>query len=170
MQAPTHVLAGICLSLVIAGNEKSAKPVSKTLLALTALFSHGILDRFARLTYHPPQADFSDAFWVSFHALVLLVFIFLMWQFAKPFFIGIIFSILPDFDWIFIHGAALIGIENPWYSKPYLHEFIYAVFNRTFPFYYLDLIPNLTSEKWRCVWEILLDGILAFFYFFKTKR
>ena len=67
MQEPTHLAAGIVIQKAM--RKARPLPLKYFLIAFLALLSHGILDRLANVTYHPPSALPRDWFWISFHVL-----------------------------------------------------------------------------------------------------
>jgi hypothetical protein len=157
MQEPTHILAGVII-------QRSFEPIRPRALALgltavCAFLSHGLLDRLANATYHPPVADFKSPFWVCFHSGVLIftiVFLYIWWRRYKW---GIFFAALPDLDWVFIHGQSLFHIRLPFYQKPLMHNFLHLIFDETPPFSYLR-VPNHRHKPWACLWEVALILIM----------
>jgi hypothetical protein len=97
MQEPTHILAGIIIqrSVQLTYGRRAGAPV---LTAVTAFLSHGLLDRLANFTYHPPEADFHDPFWVAYHSCVLLAKIVFLWLWWRPFKLGVLCAMLPDLE------------------------------------------------------------------------
>lgn len=160
MQAPTHVLTGVLIERIFNGVRFYWLRVA--LIAVTGLFLHSIFDRIARLTFHPPDADLRDAFWVGYHLLVLIGFIVSLYYFWKPYKLGIIFSILPDFDWVIIHGKSLLGIESEYYNTPLIHHSIHSIVDRIPPFSWLQHLPDLTHLHWAALVEIFIVGILLY--------
>ena len=181
MQEPTHILAGV----IIQRSFESVRPraLALGLTAVCAFLSHGLLDRLANATYHPPNPDFNNPFWVSFHAGVVIltvVFLFVWWRRYKW---GIFFAALPDLDWVFIHGREILiklahdhpslqTITNhlPYYHKPYMHNLLHVVFNVWPPFKYLK-VPTHRFKPWACLWEVaLVLAMLAVIYFLTQNR
>jgi hypothetical protein len=157
MQAPTHILAGVVIEKAFAGGKRRA--VTLGLTAPLAFLSHGILDKLARATYHPPAPDFRSPFWVGYHLAVLLatiVFLYLWW---RGFRWGIAFAILPDLDWIFIHGQEILHFEISCYRQPHLHHLLQFILQWP-PVTYLDRLPNNRHQPWSCLWELLLMAAL----------
>jgi hypothetical protein len=161
MQGPTHVLIGSALQKW--GMERQSWWLSNLIFIPICLLGHSICDHFAKLTYHPPQPDFKDVFWVVYHLAQLLLFVLFLFKFWKSYKVGIFFSLFPDFDWIFIHGAKLFGIQHPIYDKPYLHQSLHYVIDHVPPFSYLQRFPDLTAHKELVIGEILLLGLLFYF-------
>ena len=160
MQAPTHVLTGVLIEK--AYFRVKSKWLRGFLIAVTAVFLHSVFDRLARLTYHPPEADFKSLFWVSYHVAVLLGFIVSLYYFWKPYKLGIIFSILPDFDWVIIHGKDILGIGDGFYDKPWIHESIHFFIDRIPPFSLLQHLPNLTNMPATVLFEIFIVCIMLY--------
>ena len=160
MQAPTHVLAGVLIQKTF-GNIAS-KPLRIFLIAVTGLFLHSVFDRIARLTYHPPDPDFKNALWVGYHIIVLLGFIASLYYFWEPYKLGIIFSILPDFDWVIKHGSNALGVSSGFYDRPWIHESIHWFVDRIPPFAWLQHLPNLTHLPAAALFEVFIVAILLF--------
>ena len=154
MQGPTHVLVGVLIERTFNGVRQNWLRVP--LIAVTALFMHSVFDRIARLTYHPPEADFHSVFWISYHFVVLIAFIFSLYYFWKPYKLGIIFSVLPDFDWVIIHGKRIMGIDSDFYNQPWMHKSIHFLTDRIPPFSWLQHLPELTPFHWAALVEVLI--------------
>ncbi len=158
MQAPTHLLVGVIIQKLF--DWKKYRAVSFILVAVIAFLSHGILDKLARLTYHRPDAAPTDPFWLAFHLVVLLTTItmlYVYWSTAKW---GILFALLPDFDWIFIDGQAAFHVEIPFYKTPYIHNFLHLIYDNLPPFSYIDMLPDWRYNYWACLVEVALIGLL----------
>lgn len=160
MQAPTHVLIGVLVERTF--NHVRQNWLRVPLIAVSGLFLHSVFDRIARLTFHPPDADFGDAFWLSYHLLVLIGFIMSLYYFWKPYKLGIIFSILPDFDWVIIHGKKIFGVGGGFYYQPLIHQFIHSFTDRIPPFSWLQHVPDLTHLRWAVLAEIFIAAILLY--------
>ena len=157
MQEPTHILAGVLIQRSL--EPVRPKPLRLALVAAAAFLSHGLLDKLANATYHPPRANFHDPVWVCFHSGVLLltiVFLVLWW---RRYWWGILFAALPDLDWIFIHGQEILHLHLPFYHQPYLHNFLGHIVNETRPFSYLR-VPSHRLNPWASLWEVGLIVVL----------
>lgn len=163
MQEPTHILAGVLIQRGFAPGR--SRPLALCLTGVAAFLSHGLLDHLANATYHPPNADFKNPFWVGFHSGVLvltIVFLFMWWRRFKW---GIFFACLPDLDWVFIHGQKLIGIKIPWYQTPHLHRLLHYPFDVWPPFAWLH-VPSHRFNPLACLYEVdLILALLAVIYF-----
>lgn len=157
MQLPTHILTGIVLQKSLAQKKRPALALGLT--ALLAFLSHGILDKLARVTYHPPSPDFRSPFWVGYHLALLLTTILFLYLWWRQFRWGIAFAILPDLDWVFIHGQEIFHFTIPFYRRPHLHDLLHFIYQR-FPFTYLDRLPSSHARPWTCLWELLLIAVL----------
>lgn len=162
MQEPTHILTGVIIQRVFGGIKPRALGLGLT--ATMAFLSHGFLDELARVTYHPPQLDFHGPFWVGYHAAVVvtsIVFLFLWWKNCKW---GIVFAVLPDVDWIFIHGQEIFHFDIFFYRQPHLHNLLHFIYQRIPPFSrvtpFLNRLPDHRHNPWACLWEALLVAVL----------
>ncbi len=168
MQEPTHILAGV----IIQRSLETVRPraLGLGLTAVCAFLSHGLLDRLANATYHPPNANFEDPFWVCFHSGVLIftiVFLIVWWRRYKW---GIFFAALPDLDWVFIHGQKIFHIHLAYYRKPHMHNLLHVVFDVWPPFKYLR-IPSHRFNPWASLYEVsLVLAMLIAIYFLNKKR
>ncbi|GIV33228.1 MAG: hypothetical protein KatS3mg031_0763 [Chitinophagales bacterium] len=158
MQAPTHVLTGVIIEQLC---RRTQPPwVKAVILCGSALLSHSILDRLARLTYHPPEPDFSSFFWVSYHLGVLAALIVFLRWFWKAYRYGIIFSVLPDLDWVIKHGYSVLGISPDFYNRPYLHTLIHWVSDHIPVLNHLQYLPDYTAYRQGALLEASLVVIL----------
>lgn len=162
MQEPTHILAGAIVQKMFEGGRH--RKVTLAVTAAVAFLSHGFLDKLAQVTYHPPAPDFHSPFWISFHLGVLtatVVFLCLWWRRYKW---GILFSMLPDVDWIFIHGQEIFHFQIPFYRQPHLHHLLGYIWEKIPPFSFvtpwLDRLPNARHNPWACLWEVLLVAVM----------
>lgn len=157
MQAPTHILAGVIIKKLFDWSEYKA--VAYTLIAILAFLSHGLLDNLANMTYHRPDADFSDPVWVAYHIIILLVSIVFLYMYWTDYKLGIIFAMLPDFDWIVIHGQKILHLDLPFYDTPHIHNLLHFIYDRLILWQYL---PDLRYQPWAAVFELILIAILIF--------
>ncbi|MHA1776407.1 MAG: hypothetical protein ACTSWC_06505 [Promethearchaeota archaeon] len=151
MQSTTHFLVGIWIFRACSLLETMGVPfwIIIILSTILAILSHVLLDCLAKMTYHMPEPQYHDVFWVSYHvvfvyggtlALLILYFSNYWWVMLA--------AILPDIiDWY---------IRRPLLKKgPIIHPQIDKLRNRWFSW-----IPDLTAKKWTVVLEIGLDVIL----------
>lgn len=160
MQAPTHILTGSIITEAF--KPMKNRVVASLLIAVCAFLSHGLLDKFAIMTYHRPDAELDNPVWVGYHAGVLVATILFIRWWWKDYKLGIIFAMLPDVDWIFIHGQKIIGINIPWYKSAHIHSIVHFVFDNLWPFYYLQNLPDYRFEPITALGEIFLLVILYY--------
>jgi hypothetical protein len=162
MQAPTHILAGMIIRRAF--GWKHFRFFSVLFTILTALLFHGIFDKLARVAYDPPHADFADPVWLAYHIAVWLLSLVMLYLFWGEYKLGIIFSLLPDLDWIVINTANAFGKEIIFYKEPWLHNCINYFIDNVIPFSYLNLLPDNRNYAWACVWEVLLFAFLVLIF------
>lgn len=124
------------------------------------IFIHGLLDKLANVTYHPAHADFHSVIWVSYHLTVLLVTILFLYLWWKPYWVGILFAMLPDLDWVFIHGQELFHVRIPFYREPHMHHLLRWLYAQVPALSFLDRLPNNRQNPWAIFWEVLLVAAL----------
>lgn len=170
MQEPTHILAGAIIQKCF-GRIRHRK-LAVALTAATAFLSHGLLDKMAQMTFHPAEPDFSSPIWVGYHLLVLVLTVLFLVLWWKKYKWGILFSMLPDVDWIFIHGQELFHLRIPFYRQPHLHHLLDFIWKKVPPFSfatpYLDRLPNYRHNPWAIAWEVLL--VLVMLALFRLLR
>lgn len=168
MQEPTHILAGVIIQKSFTWIKY--RVVALAVIAVLAFLSHGLLDKIANVTYHPANADFHDPFWVSYHAMILALTVLFLYVFWKRFKWGIFFAMLPDVDWIFIHGQEIFHIRIPWYRQPHLHHFLHWLYAQVPALAFLDHLPNNRHNPWACLWEVLLVVGMLLVIRLQTKK
>jgi hypothetical protein len=125
MQAPTHLLTGVLLQRIC---DNIPHPFVRVVATVSlGVLSHGILDRIARLTYHPPDAQWHDSFWVAYHASLVIVTIHSLRKYWREYWLGILSALAPDVDWLVLHSTQLLSFSVPFFSKAKFHEVVYVV-------------------------------------------
>lgn len=170
MQAPTHLVTGVLIQKALKKKQVQPLPLQYFLIALLAVISHGILDRLARFTYHPPMPLTGDWFWVSYHAVVAVLTIFIFVKYWKRYKLGLIFSVLPDFDWVVIHSSSLFSFQIPFWKEPILHKFLFKFLDFLPPFSFLNTLPDWTLERKAVILEIALFTTLFIILHARGKR
>ncbi|MHA1312118.1 MAG: hypothetical protein ACTSQO_14485 [Candidatus Helarchaeota archaeon] len=157
IQVSTHFIVGIIIQYLVF-NYLKIFPIW-ALIIITIVFgflSHAILDPLAaKFTYHPPEANWHDIFWVSYHLGIYILTIVVIIFFIQ-YWIGMIASIIPDIlDW----GARALRkfkiFHLEWYNEPYVHNFI----DRPM----LNLMSGIKgniNKKSKVLFEIILDSLL----------
>jgi hypothetical protein len=168
MQAPTHILAGMIIRRAF--NWKYFRFFSVLFTILLALLFSGIFDKLSRSVYGPPQADFTDPFWLIYHVAVWLLSLVMLYMYWGEYRLGIFFSLLPDLDWLVLGISHMFGRELIFYKEPLLHNCLNYFLDNVIPFSYLNLLPDLRSNPLACIWEILLFGLLALIFRLQLGR
>jgi hypothetical protein len=169
MQEPTHILAGVIIQKCF--DWKKFRKVGLVLTAVIAFLSHGLLDKLANVTYHPGHADFHSVVWVSYHLTVLVVTILFLYLWWRRYWVGILFAMLPDLDWVFIHGQELFHIRIPFYRQPHMHHLLHWIYAQVPALSFLDHLPNNRENPWAMIWEVLLvAGLIVIIRFSGGKK
>ncbi len=162
MYGPTHILAGMITRRTFVW--RYFRGLAAFLTIVTALLLHGIFDKLGISTYHPAEAHFTDPFWLAYHVLVGLGTLVMLYMFWPDYKLGIIFSLIPDIDWLVIRTAHYFGQEVVFYKVPWMHNAINYFLDNVIPFSYLNMMPNQRDNPLACIWEILLFAILVLIY------
>lgn len=163
MQGPTHLVTGILIQKVL--RNLRPLPLQYFLVAFLAFISHGFLDKLAMLTYHPPKPLRGDWFWISYHLIIAFLTIFIFVKYWKKYKLGLIFSVLPDFDWVLIHSSNLFSLQIPFWKEPILHKFFFSFLNSLHLLNFLNTFPQWTIERKGVIFELILFLILSFFVY-----
>jgi hypothetical protein len=158
MQLPIHILAGFIVGKTF--DRVSVKWIGILMMLFTSILLHGIFDKLGNLTYSPSQADFSNPFWLGYHfvnILVSITFLYLYWSQAKW---GILFSVAPDVEWIFVRVQEIFHLNFGFYNQPYLHDGIGHFLDSVPPFYFLNLLPDFRADEWAVLVEIFFIAML----------
>jgi hypothetical protein len=158
MQGPTHLVAGILIQKAL--RKMRPVPLQYFLIALLAIISHGILDKLARFTYHSPTPLFRDWFWISYHLAIAFLFIFIFVKYWGKYKFGLIFSVLPDFDWVVIHSSNFFSFQIPFWKEPILHKFFFSFLDSLPPFIFLNTLPNWNLKREGGILEFGIFAIL----------
>lgn len=136
MQAITHFLTGVAIEQ----RAQALQPSGLRWAAVAGLgiVSHGLLDRLARLTYHPPDARWHDPFWVAFHVPIFVGSAVVLVRYWKHYKWGMLFASLPDFDWVLIKPLQLVGVKLEVNGPTWLHRIAYSI---------LDTLPILRETE-----------------------
>jgi hypothetical protein len=159
MQAPTHLLAGI----LIQKSLQKIKPrfLQIFLIALLAIFVHLVFDTISRFTYHPPEPLFQDWFWVCDHLLMYGLGLYILIKYFSRYWVGMLFSVLPDMDWVIKYAARILSLRNPVSESGVLHQGLRALINPFLPLNFLKQFPDLKFERIGALVEVGLLLVLG---------
>ena len=168
MHAPTLILAGMIIARAF--NWKSFRFFSVLFTIITALLFSGILSKLGKAVYDPPHLSLADPIWLIFHVITCLISLVMLYMYWGDYKLGIIFSLLPDLDWLVLGISNMFGKELIFYKEPLLHNCLNYFMDNVIPFSYLNLLPDLRSNPLACIWEILLFGLLMLIFKLQLSR
>lgn len=130
-------------------------PVLSGIIVFIATFlSHFLVDAFAKITYHVPDARPEDKFWLGYHIFIYLLTIALLIVFLNTYWIAILGSVFIDvIDWGILRGLLK--------KEPYIHPIIDKFREKCFSW-----LPDLIEEKWTVINEFIILGLLFTAMFF----
>jgi len=160
MQGPTHLAAGIFIQKIIMKKVQHLR-LQQLLVVFLSVLSHGILDKLAMFTYHPPVPLPDDWFWVSYHIIIGFMFILIFFKYWKKYKLGLIFSILPDFDWVVLYSSNFFAFKIPFWKEPLLHRIFFDLLYSLPPFSFLNTFPNWNQKRTAVVFEIIILATLT---------
>jgi hypothetical protein len=168
MQTPTHLVTGVLIQKAI----RKVQPIYLRyfLVVFLTVMSHGIMDRLARFTYHPPMPLIGDWFWVSYHIVIAFLTIYIFVKYWRKYKIGLISSIFPDFDWVILHSSSFFSFQVPFWKEPVLHKF-FSFLDFLPPLSFLHTLPDWNLEREGAVLEFaVLATLVTFIYSIKEKK
>ncbi len=159
MQLPTHFVAGVCLDQII---RRSTLPsfIKPFVTAAACFISHGVLDKLARATYHPPQ-PLDDPFWIGYHKRILPVFTgFTVLWFGPRHWFAMLCAALPDLDWVVRGLSNRFGWRIPGWERPVLNEGLHTVLDQVPLVNQLNQLPDLRYDRRGALIEAGLAALL----------
>lgn len=158
MQLPTHFVAGVLIDKIVRRSRLPA-PASLAATAAGCYLSHGVLDKMARATYHPPD-PLDDPFWKGYHHRFLPAFTWLvaLW-FGPRHWFAMLCSALPDLDWVVRGLSRRFGWQIEGWDTPILNEGLHAALDQVPVVNQLNRLPDLRYERKGALVEA---GLVAF--------
>lgn len=164
MQGPTHLVTGILIQKTL--RKIQPLPFQYFLVAFFCIVSHGILDKSASITYHPPKPLTRDWFWICSHLFIALLTVYICLTYWGKYKFALVFSVLPDFDWILLQGSKLFPFQISFLRKPILHRFFFSFFDSVLPFKLLNTLPDWNLQKKGVILEFCFFCILVILIYF----
>lgn len=119
--------------ILIQESMKNVRPkaLQYSVVGILAVFSHGILDKLAKATYHPPGPLPHDWFWTLSHLTIALLTFYIVVKCWRGYWLCMFCSVLPDLDWLFRPFTSLFygGAKG----KPFLHNLLNQIINYLIP-------------------------------------
>ena len=156
----THLLAGILTQIL--SFKFFVFPINFLFTILFAFLSHFLLDAFVNITYHTPDPQKDDKFWLFWRvfdysgtAIIAIIFFF-------PYVLGMLFANMMDIvDWVIlrpIYRKKVSPEEFDWNKNFVFHDLI-AKFREKLLFW----LPNWRFKKFGIITElIIISGFLIF--------
>lgn len=167
MQAPTHLLTGMLIQKAF---KKVKIPVLRYfIIALLAFLSHGILDFLARFTYHPPEPIVNE-FWISYHFIMFCISVYILLKYWKKYKFGLVFSILPDLDWVILYSGKILSMQIPFWTEPILHKISFGSLGSLQQLNFLNSLPDWRLDEKAAILEMVPVLILISYFYITEKR
>jgi len=165
MQAPTHLLIGMLIQKSF--HRVKLPAIYHFIVTLLAFLSHGILDSLARFTYHPPEL-IANEFWISYHVIMFVLTVYIFLKYWKKYKLSLVFSILPDFEWLVLYSSKFLSIQTPLWREVVLHKISFG-FLGSFPqLSFLSLLPNWSLDEKAAILE-MVPLLILITYFYNTE-
>jgi hypothetical protein len=157
MQTPTHILIGAAIQKAV--ERRVPRPLVPWATAPLALLSHGVLDKLARWTYHPPEPQWRDPFWVAFHTAVLAGSVALFRRYGRRYPWGVRFATAQDLEWVAAHLARTIRPGTDLFGDASPHRVVSRALDRVPGVRALERLPRWTHRKEAALIEAALIGL-----------
>lgn len=159
MQMPTHFIAAVLIDKLVAKTPLPA-PAKPLLVAAAAYLSHGILDKLARATYHPPD-PLDDGFWGTYHHSVLPALTgAIVFTYGPKHLFAMAWSILPDLDWVVRGLSRKYHRTFPGWEQPILNEGLHTFLNRVPVVNQLNRLPDMRFQRRGVLVELGLVAVM----------
>ena len=157
MQTPTHIVIGALIQRAV--EKRAPRRLVPWASAPLALLSHGLLDKLARFTYHPPEAQWRDPFWCAFHAAVLAGSVVLFRRYGRRYKWSVGFAVGQDLEWVAAHGARAIVPGTDLFGASSPHRLVSDTLDRAPVVRALERLPRWTHRREAALLEIGLVGL-----------
>jgi hypothetical protein len=157
MQTPTHILVGALIQQAV--EKRLPRRLVPWASAPLALLSHGLLDKLARFTYHPPEAQWRDPFWCAFHAAVLAGSVALFRRYGQRYGWGVGFAVGQDLEWVASHGVRAIRPGTDLFGEASPHRVVSRALDRAPGVRALERLPRWTRRKEAALFEVALIAL-----------
>ena len=169
MQLPTHFVTGVLIDKLVR-RMRLPVPAGLAVTALGCYVSHGVLDKVARATYHPPD-PLDDPFWKGYHQRVLPAFTgSVLLMFGQNHWFAMLFSALPDLDWVVRGVSNRFGWQIPGWEKPVLNESLHTALDQVPVINKLNQLPDLRYERKGVLVEVGLVAIMLGLIFLVDQK
>lgn len=152
MQAPTHILIGAWIQASVERfvPQRWVPWVAAPLAAL----SHGMLDKLARFTYHPPKAQWRDPFWCAYHAAALVGSVVLFQRYGRRYRWGVRLAVAQDLEWAAAHAARTLKPGSDLFGGASPHRLVSKALDRVPGMCALERLPRWTHRKEAALIEV----------------
>ncbi len=145
MQLPTHLITAVMIDKLV-GRTKLPAQARPVVVASACYLSHGILDKMARATYHPPD-PLDNRFWKTYHHQVLpAITRTVLTVYGPKHWFAMLFSALPDLDWVVRGLSQKYNRKILNWDRPILNEGLHSLFDRIPVINLLNRLPDLRFQ------------------------
>jgi hypothetical protein len=154
LETITHNLVAIIIQILCFNSLNFPWNIIFTIIL--AFISHIIVDTFSVITYHTPEAQKGDKFWLIWHYIIYAISLFSIVIFFIPYWLSMLFANIMDlWDWFILRPIQKKVInknpESKWGDKYYFHRIVDWVREKLFFW-----LPKRNYKKSGVVIEILL--------------
>jgi hypothetical protein len=159
MQLSTHLITAVMIDKLIDRTGLNG-PVKPMVVAVSCFLSHGILDKMAKATYHPPD-PLPTRFWEVYHHKILpQITRAVVAVYGPKHWFAMLFSALPDLDWIVRDWSKKNNRKVPGYDGPIMNEGLGKFLDRVPVINQLNKLPDLRFEEKGALVELGLVAVI----------
>ena len=164
METITHNLVAVFIQILCF--KFLIFPWNLTFTIVFAFISHIIVDAIAVITYHTPDVQKGDKFWIIWHYIIYSLSLLSIIVFIIPYWLSMLFANIMDlWDWFTLRPIQKkIRKKNPeskWGDKYYFHRIVDWFRNKLFFW-----LPKRTYKRSGVFIEILLICVLSLILIF----
>jgi hypothetical protein len=112
----------------------------------------------------------ANEFWFTYHLIILFLTVYLFLKYWKKYKLGLVFSILPDFDWLALYSSKILSVKIPLVSELILHKASFGFLGSLPQLGFLQFLPNWMLDKKAAVVEIVPMLIMITYFYAKEAR
>jgi len=154
LETVTHNLVAVVIQILCF--KYMLFPFNIIFTIILAFLSHIIIDGIAIITYHTPEVQKGDKFWLIWHIIIYGLSILSIIIFMIPFWLAMLLANIMDiWDWFILRPIQKRKIQNniesKWGDKYYFHRFI-----DWFRAKFLGWLPKWNYKRAGIIFEIIL--------------
>lgn len=170
MLPPSYIASGVFLQKAFSWRYN--KLIAIIGFLLSAVLLHAIIDKIVSVVFDGVNYSIHDIIFVFFLVVMLLYSVVLIYIFGKKYWIGILFLLLPEIEYLWWLPAEWMNKEIIFYKRPYIHDAFNYMMDNTIPFHYLNNLASTNILLFYIAFELALPLIIlgAYYILVNTRK